>query len=406
MFSLLLPIIYLAFISLGLPDSLLGAAWPVMHTEFGVELSYAGILSMAITAGTIVSSILSDRLTRKFGTGRVTAFSVALTSLALFGFSVSHSFSFLLLWAIPYGLGAGGVDAALNNYVAIHYASRHMSWLHCMWGVGTAVSPYCMSFAIGSGRGWNMGYRYISILQMILTVILFLSLPLWQKPKHSCEHTETGTGQQALSIRQVLQISGAKEILITFFCYCALEQTAMLWGSSFLLAKNGIDSETAARLASMFCIGITVGRGINGFLTIRFPDKTLIRMGELLIAAGTAAMLMPFGGICSIGGLILAGFGCAPIYPCIIHSTPSLFGEEHSQAIIGIQMAFAYTGILFMPPLFGVLANNISVRLLPVFLGLLLLLMAVMYEKVLKKSTLSKYSRLARRLKRRESSSI
>lgn len=384
MISLLLPIIYLAFISLGLPDSLLGAAWPVMHTEFGVDLSYAGILSMAITAGTIISSIFSDRLTKKFGTGKVTACSVALTSLALFGFSISHSFGMLILWAIPYGLGAGGVDAALNNYVAIHYASRHMSWLHCMWGVGTAVSPYCMSFAIRSGKGWNMGYRYISILQIILTVILFLSLPLWKKAKSSGDLSQNGATQQPLSIRNVLQIPGAKEFLITFFCYCALEQTAMLWGSSFLLTKHRIDSETAARLASMFCIGITAGRGINGFLTIRFPDKTLIRMGEVLIAAGILAMLLPFGNAFSIGGLILTGLGCAPVYPCIIHSTPALFGEENSQAVIGFQMAFAYTGLMFMPTLFGFLADRISVTLLPFFLCLLLVIMAVMYEKVLK----------------------
>lgn len=384
MVGFLLPVIYLAFISLGLPDPLLGAAWPVMHTEFGVPLSYAGIISMTIALGTIVSSILSDRMTRRFGAGKVTAVSVAMTALALFGFSISHSFGLLILWAVPYGLGAGGVDAALNNYVAIHYASRHMSWLHCMWGVGTAIGPYFMSYAIGNAKGWNMGYRYISVLQVILTVILFISLPLWKSNKPSAESVEKDDTRQSRSTFDILKMPGAKEILTAFFCYCALEQTAMLWGSSFLLEKTGIDSQTAARLASMFCIGITVGRGVNGFLTIKFKDKTLIRMGEVLILAGVGAMLFPFGRLFSIAGLILVGLGCAPVYPCIIHSTPELFGEENSQAMIGIQMAFAYIGILVMPPLFGVLANGISVKLLPVYLFIILFVMFAMYEKVLR----------------------
>ena len=382
MTGFLLPVIYLAFISLGLPDPLLGAAWPVMHTEFGVPLSYAGMISMTIALGTIVSSILSDKMTRRFGAGKVTAVSVAITALALAGFSFSHSFWILILWAVPYGLGAGGVDAALNNYVAVHYSSRHMSWLHCMWGVGTSVGPYFMSYAIANAKGWNMGYRYISVLQVILTVILFFSLPMWKKSSFT-ENTVEKEVKKASSMRDILKMPGAKEIMIAFFCYCALEQTAMLWGSSFLLEKTGIDSQTAARLASMFCIGITVGRGVNGFLTIKFKDKYLIRMGEVLILAGTAGMLLPFGKNFAIVGLILVGFGCAPVYPCIIHSTPELFGEENSQAVIGIQMACAYVGILVMPPMFGVLANNISVKLLPIYLCLILALMAVMYEKVL-----------------------
>lgn len=383
MFQLLLVIIYLAFISLGLPDSLLGSAWPVMYQEFSVPVSYAGGISMIIAAGTIVSSLQSDRLTKKLGTGKVTAFSVLLTAVALFGFSVSHSFAALCLWAVPYGLGAGSVDASLNNYVALHYASRHMSWLHCMWGVGASLGPYIMGYALTGGQGWNMGYRYIAILQIVLTAVLLFSLPLWKT------QTADDTGQigeenkKPLSLRQIVGIPGAKEILVTFFCYCALEQTAGLWASSYLVLQRGLAEEMAAGFASLFYIGITAGRAAGGFLTMKLNDTQMIRLGQGLILCGVVCLLLPFGDMTALAGLVMTGLGCAPIYPSIIHSTPAHFGADKSQAMIGVQMASAYVGTCFMPPVFGFLANHISASLYPVVLLVILLLMIVMHEKML-----------------------
>lgn len=401
MTQLLLAIIYLAFISLGLPDSLLGSAWPTMYQQFGVPISYAGIISMIISAGTIVSSLQSDRLTKKLGTGKVTAISVAATAVALFGFSFSHSFWALCLWAIPYGLGAGSVDASLNNYVALHYESRHMSWLHCMWGVGATAGPYIMGIALSMGQGWNMGYRYIGIIQVVLTAVLVFSLPLWKGRKSPIENLQNAemeqllenasekadtTAEKALSLREILKIAGAKEVMLCFFCYCALEQTAGLWASSYLTLHKGVSSETAAIFASLFYIGITVGRAISGFITMKLNDTQMVRLGQSIIVLGIMAMVLPGSNVLTLAGLILIGLGCAPIYPCVIHSTPAHFGADKSQAIIGVQMAFAYIGILAMPPLFGVLASRISVALLPCYLFAILVVMVIMHELLTKKT--------------------
>ena len=382
MIHLLLAVIYLSFISLGLPDALLGSAWPTMYLEFGVPVSYAGAISMIIALGTIVSSLMSDRLTYKLGAGKVTAISVGMTAAALFGFFTCDSFWMLCLWAIPYGLGAGSVDACLNNYVALHYASRHMSWLHCMWGVGASIGPYIMGWVLTGGGHWTGGYRTIGILQLVLTGVLVLSLPLWKKRPGAAE----GEGEaKPLPLGKVLQIPGAKEILVAFFCYCALEQTTGLWASSYLVLYKGVPSETAASFASMFFIGITLGRALNGFLTMKFSDTQLIRMGQAIILLGGGAMLLPLGETVSLAGLILIGLGCAPIYPCIIHSTPEHFGAENSQALIGVQMASAYVGTCLMPPLFGLIANHITVALLPVYLLAILGLMIFMHERLVRK---------------------
>lgn len=401
MTQLLLAIIYLAFISLGLPDSLLGSAWPTMYIQFDVPISYAGIISMIISAGTIISSLQSDRLTKKLGTGKVTAISVAATAVALFGFSFSHSFWALCLWAIPYGLGAGSVDASLNNYVALHYESRHMSWLHCMWGVGATAGPYIMGIALSMGQGWNMGYRYIGIIQVVLTAVLVFSLPLWKGRKSTTENLLNAemeqllenvsekadtTAEKALSLREILKIAGAKEVMLCFFCYCALEQTAGLWASSYLTLHKGVSSETAAIFASLFYIGITVGRAISGFITMKLNDTQMVRLGQSIIVLGIMAMVLPGSNVLALAGLILIGLGCAPIYPCVIHSTPAHFGADKSQAIIGVQMAFAYIGILAMPPLFGVLASRISVALLPCYLFAILVVMVIMHELLTKKT--------------------
>ena len=378
MVHLLLVIIYLSFVSLGLPDALLGAAWPVMSGELSVPLSYAGGISFIIAVGTVISSLQSDRMTKWLGTGKVTALSVGLTAVALFGFSVSSSYWMLCLWAVPYGLGAGSVDASLNNYVAVHYASRHMSWLHCMWGLGASIGPYIMGAALTGGMGWNSGYRAIALLQTVLTVALVLSLPLWQKRREA--PGEKAGVNAPLKMKEILAIPGVKEVMLAFFCYCALEQTCILWGSSYLVRQIGLAEETAASLASLFMLGITVGRLLSGFLTYRLRDEAMVRLGQGIILLGVGIMLLPLGQYSAMAGLLLMGLGCAPIYPCFIHSTPAHFGEDASQAIIGVQMASAYVGICCMPPLFGMLANRLGTGLLPWYVGLLLAALTIMRE--------------------------
>lgn len=386
MVNLLLAIIYLSFISLGLPDALLGSAWPTMHKELNVPISYAGIISMIISAGTIISSLQSDRLTKKFGTGKITAFSVAMTAIALFGFSITHSYLFICVWAIPYGLGAGSVDASLNNYVALHYESKHMSWLHCMWGIGATIGPYIMGYAL-TNNNWNAGYRYISIMQIVLTAILFFSLSLWKK---NDEENKEKISTKVLSLKEIIKIPGAREIMICFFCYCALEATTGLWASSYLNIYKGVDIKTAASFGSLFYMGITVGRAISGFITMKLNDNQMIVLGESLILIGIILMIIPAVNIVSLIGFIIVGLGCAPIYPSIIHSTPSNFGAENSQAIIGVQMASAYIGTLAMPPLFGYIANHISISLLPFYLVLILILMFIMHKMMIKKTIKNK----------------
>lgn len=442
MVSLLLAVIYIAFISLGLPDSLLGSAWPVMHIELGVAISYAGIITMIISVGTIASSLLSDRLTRKLGTGLVTAISVFLTAAALFGFYLSNKFWMFCLWAIPYGLGAGAVDAALNNYVALHYSSRHMSWLHCFWGVGVSISPYIMSFALTRSAGWNSGYLYVSIIQIAVTAILFVSLPLWKKKtmananslvedsvngttvdlanaietangtaaettakianleanvtasQQAANATETKTADEAAnstykikdtqkskSIVEIFKIKGVPLVLIAFFGYCAMEVTAGLWASSYLVKARGIDPVTAAKFASLFYLGITFGRFVSGFVANTLGDRMLIRIGSIVFITGIVLIAVPINvSFLPLSGLVILGFGCAPVYPSIIHSTPLNFGKENSQAVIGIQMASAYIGATFMPPLFGLIAQYISIWLYPIYLMFFAVLILVMTE--------------------------
>ncbi len=384
MVHLLLAVIYLSFISLGLPDSLLGSAWPVMHAELGVPTSWAGIISVIISMGTVVSSLQSDRLTKRLGAGRVTAASVGLTAAALFGFSASGSFWGLCLWAIPYGLGAGSVDAALNNYVALHYASRHMSWLHCMWGLGAAIGPYIMGLALSGSAGWQMGYRYISLLQIVLTAVLAATLPLWRV------HQRAGGGAEQdarpLTLSQILRIPGAKEVMAAFFCYCALEQTAILWSSSYLHLHRGVPAETAAGYAGLFFLGITAGRALSGFLTMKLSDPQMIRLGQGLIALGALTLLLPLHESAALAGLVLVGLGCAPIYPCIIHSTPGHFGADKSQAVIGVQMASAYVGTCLMPPLFGLVSEHLSPALFPLYLLAILAVMAFSHEALLRRA--------------------
>ena len=381
MISLLLAIIYMAFISLGLPDGLLGAAWPVVHTEMAVPESYMGIVSMIISGGTIVSSLFSDKLTRRLGAGLVTALSVMLTAGALLGFSLSRSFILLCVFAIPYGLGAGAVDAALNNYVALHYASRHMSWLHCFWGVGASIGPYIMGWALSTNRGWPVGYGMVFLLQIALTVVLFVSLPLWKKRSANPTDTAHEDYEAPIGIRDAVKIRGVKATLLAFFAYCALESTATLWTSSYLVDHHGMDKPSAATFALLGSLGVTIGRLLNGFVADRFGDKTMIRVGITIQATGLALLFIPHP-TAALVGLLVLGLGCAPVYPSIIHSTPTHFGRENSHAIVGIQMAFAYCGATFMPPLFGLLAGWLDMRLFPVFMAAFAALELAMTERV------------------------
>ena len=379
MTSLLLPLIYLSFISLGLPDALLGSAWPSMYTELNVPLSSAGLISMIIAAGTVVSSLMSEHLTRRFGPGKVTAFSVGLTAVSLGGFALSGSYWQLCLLAVPYGLGAGSVDACLNNFVALHYASRHMSWLHCMWGIGASVGPHIMGRAITAGQSWHAGYGYIAVLQIVLTFVLLMSLPKWKQPTDSGAQSRP---MEPVTLRQALFIRGVREVLTCFFCYCALEQTAGLWASSYLVLKNGLPAEKAASLAALYYMGLTVGRALSGFLTLRLDDRAMVRTGCVLILLGVVCV--PLGGGATLAGLVILGLGSAPIYPCLIHSTPGFFGAGNSQAIIGMQMASAYVGTCLMPPLFGLIAQTVSVALYPLFLSVFLAVMFISFEKLMK----------------------
>lgn len=381
MYSLLLTVIYIAFISLGLPDSLLGSAWPVMGAELSVPLSYAGVVSTLIAMGTVIASLLSDRATKRFGAGAVTSVSVLLTAVALFGFSASGSFVVLCLFALPYGLGAGAVDAALNNFVALNYSSRHMSWLHCFWGVGTVISPAIMGQCLANGSGWTAGYRTISLIQIGITALLFVSLPMWKKVGGSISGPQRG--KRAKSLPEIFKIPGVKYVLLAFFAYCGAESTVGLWASSYLVLHKGIDDQLAARFGALFFIGITAGRFLTGFVADTLGDKNLIRLGVGVMALGVAIVWLPVGtAYVSLAGLVCIGLGCAPVYPAIIHSTPFNFGKENSQAIIGVQMASAYVGNIFIPPLFGVVAQNIGIYLFPVYLIALVALLCIMTEQL------------------------
>lgn len=369
----LLSVIYLAFISLGLPDGLLGAGWPSMYPQFNVPVSYAGIVSVIITAGTITSSLMSDRLTCFIGAGRVTAFSVATTAAALFGFSLSPAFEVLCLWAIPYGLGAGGVDAAINNYVAVNYSSRHMNWLHCMWGLGAAVGPYIMGFCI-QGGSWKLGYQVVGVIQIALTVVMFRSLPQWKR-----RNTDSPKAAAAVKLSRVMRVPGAAQIVITFFCYCAIEQTSMLWASTYFSNMRGVAADEAAFYGSLFLIGITVGRFASGFIAVRLNDLQMIMLGMVVIGVGVALLFASLKAWIAIVGFLVMGLGCAPVYPSIIHATPGLFGEDRSQSVVGIEMASAYLGALAMPPLYGFIAQGSSPVVMPVYLAAILLIMTAAY---------------------------
>lgn len=380
MLTVLLIIIYISFISLGLPDSLLGSAWPSMYVGLQVPMSYAGIVSMLIAGGTITSSIQSDRLIKKWGTGKVTAISVCMTAVALLGFSISNSFLLICLWAIPYGLGAGSVDAALNNFVALHYKAKHMSWLHCFWGIGATLGPYIMGFYLTRGMSWNAGYRSVFVIQIVLTAILIFSIPVWKKSSTDTE--ERQKSQKSLSMMELIKMPGAKSAVIAFFAYCSLETTTGLWGSSYMVMERGITADVAAKWISLFYLGITAGRFFGGFITTKLSDKNMVRLGQMVAVVGILLLFLSAGDEVLCTSFVLIGMGCAPIYPSLLHETPDNFGKDISQAIMGMQMACAYVGSTFMPPLVGLAVEHISMKLYPFFLLAIMLLMMGMVESL------------------------
>ncbi|WP_288816766.1 sugar MFS transporter [uncultured Varibaculum sp.] len=407
MTNLLLALIYLAFISLGLPDALLGSAWPAIYSDFMVTVSYAGIVSVIISMGTIVSSLLSDRLISWLGTGKITAISVGLTAVAILGFALAPNFWALCICAIPYGLGAGSIDVALNNYVALHFKSSHLNWLHCCWGIGATIGPYIMGAALAGGSGWRGGYWYAACIQLAITAILFLSLPLWKRgeladfapvrPSHTNQGTEnlvSATAEEVrepkfqpppprhLKLSEVVQIRGVKAMMVCFFCYSALEHTIGLWAATYLRLFKNMDAAAAAAFASMVFLGITIGRAISGFLAMRYTDQQMIRLGIILTALGLLILIIPGPALLAVCGIMTIGLGCSPIYPAMIHSTPQIFGRERSRAITGVQMSCFFVGVLIMPPLFGLVADRLSVGLLPVYLSISLGLMAFLQYRL------------------------
>ena len=378
MASLLIIVIYFAFISLGLPDSLFGSAWPAMYGGFGVPVSYAGIISIIGVGGTIVSSLVSARVIRRYGTGIVTTVSVALTAVAIFGYSISNSFWMMCLFSIPYGLGAGTVDVALNNFVALHYKSRHINWLHCFWGIGATAGPYIMGVFLMGGRTWNVGYQAIGFIQTALVVGLIVTLPLWRKSNDGPAEPEVKG--VSFGFRKGLRLPGAVPLFSAFFCYCAVEGTAGFWASSYMVLNRGISPDLAAKMASLFYLGITGGRFLSGFISIKLDNRRMVQVGEAIATLGILLLFLPLGNTMLYVGLTLIGLGFAPIYPSLLHETPVNFGRENSELLMGMQMASAYTGATILPPLFGVIAQKFSIGLYPVYMLVLLVAMIWLTE--------------------------
>jgi fucose permease len=375
---LLLIIIYIAFISLGLPDSMLGAAWPTIRANLSLPLAGAGLISMIISGGTIVSSLLSGKLINKLGTGKLALISVFMTATALLGFSLSKNYLWLCMMAIPLGLGAGAVDAALNNFVALHFSARHMSWLHCFWGIGATAGPIIMSAAISQKGSWQRGYLAVAIIQVCLVIILFVSLPLW-KVFHDNRQEDV---RVEVENQNIFQLPGIRPALLAFFCYCALEATAGLWGASYLVQTKGVAVDVAAGWISMYYLGITIGRLINGFITARLSNPALIRGGQFIIGIGAVLLLIFSQTYINLLGLILIGMGCAPIYPSMLHETPVRFGKNNSNKLMGMQMAFAYIGTTTVPPALGLLSGRVGIQFYPVFILVILIIMFVSSEKI------------------------
>jgi fucose permease len=392
MATFFLMIIYMTFISLGLPDSLLGVAWPLIQSEYGSPFEAAGLVSMFIAGGTIVSSFASGAVHKHLSTGKIALVSCLMTALALLGFAFSPALIWLLLFAIPLGLGAGSVDAALNNYVATHYKAHHMSWLHCFWGIGATMGPIIMSQFIAVQNSWRGGYFTVSMIQLALAALLFFTLPLWNRMANEFHKSpmDIKVDQESAAVSSnkpvgktnYLNIKGVKLSLVSFLFYSGVEITMGLWGSSFLINVKELSASSAAQWVSLYYGGITIGRLITGFVTLKISNRLLIRIGQTIALAGVLLLLLPLPNIFSLIGFIMIGLGCAPIFPCMLHETPARFGKENSQAIMGYQMALAYTGSTFLPPILGVIAARTTIGLLPFFVLSYIIIMFISSEKI------------------------
>lgn len=376
MATVLLVIIYIAFIGLGIPDSLFGAAWPAIYPQFDVPMSYASFVTILISGGTVISSLISARLINRFGTGKVTAVCTTLTALALLGFSISGSMVWLCLFAIPLGLGAGSIDSALNNYVALHYKATHMSFLHCFYGVGITLSPYLMSLALGAENDWQRGYRIVALIQTAIALITIFSLPLWKKIRDAAPQAESGP-VRTLKFREMAAMPTVRTVWLVFIGSCAIEYTCNTWGSTYLVDIKGMAVDEAAEVITLYYIGMTLGRFLSGVLANRLSSWKLIHIGQTVVLIAVILLLLPLPAPAAVAALFLIGLGNGPIFPNLVHLTPRNFGAEISQSVMGTQMAAASTGIMLMPPIFGLLVQGLGVGLFPYFLTAMFLLMIV-----------------------------
>ena len=382
MATLLLVVIYISFIGLGIPDSLFGAAWPAIYGEFSLPISFGSFVTVTISCCTVVSSVLSSRVIGRFGTNKVSAVSTALTALGLFGFSCAGSFPWLILCAIPLGLGAGAIDTALNNYVALHYSATHMSFLHCFYGVGVSLSPYILSLVISGPAGWRGGYRVALCIQLCITALMFLTLPVWAK----AHGKESGGGEdvvsEALPIREVLRIPGVKGMCLLFITSVGIETTCGTWGSTFLVEYKHMAADQAAGMVTFYYIGMALGRFLSGVLASRLHSWKIIRLGQWVLGAAVVVLLLPAPAPVSAVGLFLVGLGNGPLFPNFNYLTPESFGPQRSQSVMGVQMAFSYVGSMGIPTLFGVLAQLTTVGLLPLYLLVFFVVMVLATWKV------------------------
>ncbi len=374
MATLLLIVIYIAFIGLGVPDSLFGTAWPAIYTDLNLPVSWASIVTIIVSCGTITSSLLSSWLISRFGTGKITAVSTLMTALALLGFSCSDSMLWLCLCAIPLGLGAGSIDTALNNYVALHYKASHMNFLHCFYGIGVSLSPYLMSLALSKGT-WEGGYRAVFWFQLAIAALTALALPLWKKVRHAQNGEEAEETPRVLSFPALMKMPKVRMACLVFIGYCALEYTCGTWGSTFLVNAKGAAADTAARMVTFYYVGLALGRFLSGVLAGLLHSRQLVKIGQMILLAAVVSLFLPLPfAFCSVS-LFFIGLGNGPIFPNMLHLTPELFGKDLSQAVIGAEMATSYIGVLLAPALFGLIAQNVTAALFPVYLLVLYALM-------------------------------
>lgn len=372
MATILLVFIYIFYIGLGVPDSLLGAAWPAIYSELSVPVSYASFISSIISCGTVFSSLFSTRVIAKLGTPRVTVLSTSLTAIALLGFSCSHNFLWLCICGIPLGIGAGSIDTALNNYVALHYTSMQINFLHCFYGVGVTVSPYLMSLALSDNMNWRGGYRTVFFIQLTIAALSVISLPIWKRVKQALPQEEP---IRVLSLSQMLRRRKIWASCGVFLGISSLESTCLIWGSTYLSESVGMSADVAAALITFYFIGMTVGRLLSGLLTIKYSDWQIIFSGQAVIFVAIILLLMQTNAIITALGLFLIGLGNGPIFPNITHLTPGLYSKETSQSIIGIEMAFSNLSIMLTPILFGVVTTYTGVAIFPKFLLIMFLIM-------------------------------